>query len=169
VLALDLLDQLDFQWQATLRPCFAGLTDEQYRWEPVAGCWTIRPTGQMDRAWPAPDPPPFTTISWRLCHLAGAMAERASRHFGDGLWLWDTIFPTTVADAVDFADESYEAWTGPLRLLDDEALARPTGPAEGAFAEHPMSTLVLHLNREVIHHGAEVCLLRDLHRATFGG
>jgi len=27
-----------------------------------------------------------------------------------------------------------------------------------------MATLVMHINRELIHHGAEVCLLRDLYR-----
>jgi len=30
-----------------------------------------------------------------------------------------------------------------------------------------MSTLVLHINREVMHHGAEIALLRDLYRAKF--
>jgi hypothetical protein len=29
-----------------------------------------------------------------------------------------------------------------------------------------MAELVLHLNREAIHHGAEICLLRDLYRTT---
>ncbi len=28
-----------------------------------------------------------------------------------------------------------------------------------------MAMLILHLNREVIHHGAEITLLRDLYRA----
>jgi len=28
-----------------------------------------------------------------------------------------------------------------------------------------MAALVLHLNREVMAHGAEICLLRDLYRA----
>ena len=50
-----------------------------------------------------------------------------------------------------------------MRGLDAEALARPCGPAEGPFAEYPMATLVLHINREVIHHGAEISLLRDLY------
>jgi hypothetical protein len=27
-----------------------------------------------------------------------------------------------------------------------------------------MATLVLHVNREVLHHGAEIALLRDLYR-----
>jgi hypothetical protein len=32
-----------------------------------------------------------------------------------------------------------------------------------------MAALVLHINREVIHHGAEVALLRDLYRARPAG
>jgi hypothetical protein len=28
-----------------------------------------------------------------------------------------------------------------------------------------MAALILHISREAIHHGAEVCLLRDLYRA----
>jgi hypothetical protein len=36
----------------------------------------------------------------------------------------------------------------------------------GPYAALPMAALVLHLNRELIHHGAEIALLRDLFRAT---
>ncbi|MGI8574399.1 MAG: DinB family protein, partial [Egibacteraceae bacterium] len=44
-------------------------------------------------------------------------------------------------------------------------LARPCGPVEGPFSEEPFAALILHLNREAIHHGAEIALLRDLYRA----
>ncbi len=50
-----------------------------------------------------------------------------------------------------------------MRGLDDAALARAVGPAEGGFADHPMAALVLHIHREAIHHGAEIALLRDLY------
>jgi hypothetical protein len=29
------------------------------------------------------------------------------------------------------------------------------GPAEGPYADHPLSGLILHSNREAVHHGAE--------------
>ncbi len=41
---------------------------------------------------------------------------------------------------------------------------RPIGPSEGQFVEEPMAALVVHINREVLHHGAEIALLRDLYR-----
>ena len=50
-----------------------------------------------------------------------------------------------------------------MRGLDAAALANPRGPAEGPYAEYPMSTLVLHINREVIHHGAEIACIRDFY------
>ncbi|MEV4637855.1 hypothetical protein AB0J80_10915 [Actinoplanes sp. NPDC049548] len=31
--------QLDFYWETSLRPRLDGLTDEEYFWEPVEGCW----------------------------------------------------------------------------------------------------------------------------------
>jgi hypothetical protein len=36
-----------------------------------------------------------------------------------------------------------------------------TQPPE--FADAPLARLVLYTNVEVIHHGAEICLLRDLY------
>jgi hypothetical protein len=60
-------------------------------------------------------------------------------------------------------DDEYARWISGVRGLDDDGLARPCGPAEGPYADHPMSVLVLHINREVIHHGAEMALLRDLY------
>ncbi|MGE5287395.1 MAG: DinB family protein [Micromonosporaceae bacterium] len=60
-------------------------------------------------------------------------------------------------------DEAYAAWMNGVRGLGPEGLARPCGPAEGPYAKHPMGALVLHINREAIHHGAEIALLRDLH------
>jgi hypothetical protein len=50
-----------------------------------------------------------------------------------------------------------------VRGLGAEGLAQPCGPAEGPFADYSMAALVLHINREAIHHGAEIALLRDLY------
>jgi len=56
-----------------------------------------------------------------------------------------------------------------VRRLGADGLARAIGPAEGPWADHPMATLVLHINREMLHHGAEIALLRDLYRWHFDG
>ncbi len=51
-----------------------------------------------------------------------------------------------------------------MRTLGAEDLARPCGPAEGPCGAEPMAALVLHINREALHHGAEIAVLRDLYR-----
>ncbi|SHF38174.1 DinB family protein [Streptoalloteichus hindustanus] len=171
----ELVSQLDWYWMNQFRPRLAGLTDDEYRWEPVPGCWTVRPAADgrpvPDWEWPAPEPPPVTTIAWRVAHIGGpVLGFRASQHFGDGSLTLDTVeWPATAAAGLDFLDRQYAAWRSGLEALDVAELARPCGPAEGPYAELPLAALVLHVNREVHHHGGEVALLRDLYRASGAG
>jgi hypothetical protein len=61
-------------------------------------------------------------------------------------------------------DEGHDAWVGDVRGLGAAGLARPQGAiAPAQYADAPMAKRVLHVHREVIHHGAEICLLRDLY------
>lgn len=183
-LAARLADQLDWHWTHQLRPRLDGLTDAEYLWEPVPGAWNVRPrdphssapqrgSGPMtlDFAFPAPVPAPVTTIAWRLAHvIVGCLGIRAANHFGGAPCSADTFpYAATAAEALAQLDTAYAAWLAGVRGLDDAGLARPIGPAEGPFAAEPMVTLVLHINREVIHHGAEIALLRDLYVHRFPG
>ena len=61
-----------------------------------------------------------------------------------------------------FLSDEVERWLDVLRSVDDERMQQPCGPAEGPWGDRPFADLVLHINREVIHHLAEVALLRDL-------
>jgi DinB superfamily len=179
----ELMEQLDWHWRSHLRPRLDGLSDEEYQWEPVPGCWSVRPRAEartamaagagdhvVDYVYPEPSPPPVTTIAWRMAHISvGILGMRASNHFGDGSVSYETTdWPADAAGGVALLDGAYERWTSGVRSLDDDGLARPCGPAEGPFAAYPFAALVLHINREVIHHGAEITLLRDLwrHRAS---
>jgi hypothetical protein len=167
-------EQLDWHWRANLRPRMDGLTDEEYLWEPVPGMWSIRPRPDgegggglaIDFAYPAPDPTPVTTIAWRIIHLViGVFGMRAATHFGGPPVSYATgDYPGDAATALARLDAAYELWHNGVRSLADQDLRRPIGPAEGPFAEHPMAALILHINREAIHHGAEIALLRDLYR-----
>lgn len=179
----QLVDQLDRHWREHLRPELRGLGDEEYFWEPVAGCWSVRPRGTstapmaigdgeftIDFATPEPDPPPVTTIAWRLAHLVvGVLGARAAGHFGGPPADYRSFaYAGSAARALEQLDRAYEAWRDGVAGLDADGLARPCGPAEGPYADYPMAALVLHVNREVLHHGAEVLLLRDLYRHGAG-
>lgn len=163
-----LAEQLDFHWRLSLRPRLDGLTDDEYFWEPVADCWTVHRDGGVDFAYPPPEPAPVTTIAWRLAHIiVGVLAVRSHSHFGGRPADYESWQYATDADtALKQLDDAYRDWIEGVRRLDDTALAQPVGPAEGPFAEETMTTLVLHINREVIHHGAEIALLRDLYTHT---
>ncbi len=178
-----LAEQLDFHWRVQLRPRLDGLTDDELHWEPVPGCWGIRRREEArtplaagadlwvaDFAFPEPEPAPVTTIAWRLGHITvGCLAKRAADHFGSGGVAYETTdWPGTADATLARLDEAYTACMTPVRHLTPGELARPVGEAEGPWAHHPMAALVLHITREVLHHGAEVLLLRDLYR-TGGG
>jgi hypothetical protein len=124
--------------------------------------------GSVDFAYPPPQPEPFTTIAWRLAHvIVGVLAVRNFHHFGApeaGYETWS--YATDAATALTQLDEQYRTWIAGVRSLDDADLSRPCGPAEGPYAEHPLAALILHINREVIHHGAEIACIRDLYTHT---
>ena len=77
-------------------------------------------------------------------------------------------WPGSADEALAWVADGYHRWIDGVRALTPQRLAEPAGPTEAPFGHAPMSGLVLHVNREVIHHGAEVCLLRDLYRARRG-
>jgi hypothetical protein len=154
----ELLAQLEFYWDHNLWPRLRGLTDEEYFWEPVPGCWSVRRrddgTWSMDWEWPTPVPAPVTTIAWRLAHMGiQTLGIRASALFGDGSLTIDTVrWPRTASEALRALATHYEHWRRGVRAHQ---------PAD----EDSFTTLILHMNRELIHYGAEVGLMRDLFRS----
>jgi hypothetical protein len=154
------------------------MTDEEYLWEPVTDCWSIRPRGtctspspigsgawQRDDAPDDPYPAPVTTIAWRMAHMTvEVLAMRNASHFGGARADYeDWPYAGTAAAALAGLEEQYAVWSAGVHGLGQDGLSRPCGEAEGPFASYPLATLVLHINREMIHHGAEIALLRDLH------
>ncbi|MFU8872804.1 DinB family protein [Micromonospora sp. SL4-19] len=173
-----LREQLAWPWTNQLRDRLDGLTDDEYFWEPAPGCWSVRPRGTgtapvqagsgamtIDFAMPEPVPPPFTTIGWRLGHvIVGVLAVRNAAHFGRAPTDYRSFaYAATAATALAQLDAEYATWLAGVESLGEAGLARPCGEAEGPYAELPLAALVLHINRELIHHLAEVCLLRDLY------
>jgi hypothetical protein len=112
-----------------------------------------------------------------MMHIAvGCFVIRSSTFFGDGSAGADADMfaprrvpadlPHTAAEAVAFLDDSCREWYGHVSRLDAAGLGAPLGPKGAYFSAEPMAALIVHLNREVMHHGGEIGLLRDLYRAT---
>lgn len=173
-----LRNQIDWHWTHQVRERLAGLSDDEYFWEPVPDCWSLRPRGTstaqvqggagaftIEFAFPQPDPAPCTTIAWRLGHvIVGVLAMRNASHFGrEPVDYFSYEYAETAAEALQQLEHELSFWLAGVESLGEAGLARRCGEAEGPYAEWSMAALVLHINRELIHHLSEVCLLRDLY------
>jgi hypothetical protein len=150
----------------------AGLTDDEYLWEPAADMWSIRPdatgTWWPDRSVFPPEPAPLTTIAWRLAHVTDILSQERN-----GSWLGlvvvspdDLSAAATADDAVARLERANEIWNGYLQQVDEDTLGDAIGPIGGRYADATRCAFVLHELDEVIHHGAEIALMRDVYRAT---
>jgi hypothetical protein len=149
-----------------------GLTDAEYLWEPVPGCWSVRPGPSgfvVDGEQPEPDPPPVTTIAWRLLHLSASLSEHWLRAVafeqGAADFHLPTDVPATAADGIATFERACTRWRADITQLDDARLEEPLGPEGGPMADELVATFVEHIHDELIHHAAEIGLLRDLYRA----
>jgi len=163
-----LLAQMD-QTYGRLARRLDGLGDAEYRWEPVPGCWTVRRGASgawvADYAEPDPEPAPFTTIAWRLVHLADCKLVYHEWAFGRReLTFPDLAAPATAAGATTRLAEGQQRLRSALVGLDDHELDTPrwTNWGERWPAWRILGTMIDH----DAHHGAEIGCLRDLYRAT---
>jgi hypothetical protein len=172
----EVLDQLESHWVHQLRPRLDGLTDEEYLWEPVADCWSVRPRTQVPEAvahgsgayaWeygPTAGREPLTTIAWRIGHLAEGLAATAGTYFGGPSVDLDSYdYAGTATTALAQIDDEYAGFVAGVRAVGDVGLSEPQGDrSPPAYAQAPVARVVMYTAVEVFHHGAEACLLRDL-------
>lgn len=165
-----------------------AMTDDEYLWEPVPTCWSIRRraagpgpgatmlvgAGEWGRDSGRPShasPPPFTTIAWRLGHLSEMLSLRADHTIGShSLTRDDYRFSGDAAGALLAFDTGAAAWRAALVSADDAALdmvGRSTYP-NGSDPDDRFIETIWWVNQELLHHGAEIALLRDLYRARLG-
>lgn len=150
-----------------------GISEEEYFWEPVPGCWTVYPTG--DGKWtyhydlPAPEPHPLTTIAWRVVHITLCKVMYHEYAFGPGELDWMTIeTPPSMAETLA------ELERGQKLLVDDLASLREDRELDVERLANwgemmPTWRLFWILIHHDAHHGGEIGSLRDLYLHTQGG
>jgi hypothetical protein len=164
-----LLESLDYVW-SRIRERLAGISTEEYLWEPVADCWSVRPTAgggcEIERPTPVPSPPPVTTIAWRLWHIGSECLAGYTARGGLESWPLDVRglewYPEP-GPALQALDRAWAAFHGGLVRLGEEGLWRRLGPGWEPYENDSWAGLILHAQDELSHHGAEVALLRDLY------
>ena len=145
-----------------------GVTRDEYLWEPVEGCWTVREDGGRwvaDWADPDPEPAPVTTIAWRTWHVG---LQCLTSYVSPALGEW----PLPVdgrrwfgepAPALEALQTSYEVFRSRIDALGEDGVWGKLGPAWGSYADSTWVDLVVHALDELAHHGAEIALMRDLY------
>lgn len=219
------LDQFDHAREmAQVR--LTGLSDEEYLWEPVPGCWSVRRRGEARTprafgpgAWvldlgapdipageyaevarqaaggmsvakiaddwsvsverveqvlahtgtPEPDETPVTTIAWRLGHLHFCFAGGWEWTFGERRREPKLLvdFTPSAALALERFWALLDRWRESVATVTEEQLDT-VGFSQypyGSDADEPFISVLSGANLELIHHMAEIALLRDLWRA----
>jgi hypothetical protein len=166
---LDVLNaQLQTSWFA-LWAGLEGLTDEEYLWEPAPGSWTVRvhPDARWKRD--AGASPVAPTIAWRMCTLAGTQLLRYDWTFGERRIQWHDIdLPGSAAGAMAFLERAAVAWIQECAGLTVGDLDTPLCQWPGGPQGRPFAETLWWTNRDLIAAGAEILLLRDMHRARMG-
>jgi hypothetical protein len=152
---------------AELTKTLSGLTDAEYSWEPVVGSWRVFRESEgrwtYDYALPDPQPAPFTTIGWRLVHLALCKVMYHEWAFGPQEMTWTTVeTPGDVEAAIATLESGHGRLADDLASLDDGDLERRvlTNWGEEWQAWRIFTTMTDHDR----HHGGEIGVLRDLYR-----
>jgi hypothetical protein len=149
-----------------LRARLDGLTDDEYRWEPGPVAWNVHPTGDGHATWDfglgPSTPAPVTTIGWRLVHITDLLTEdRCATLLGLEPETIAFRIASTADDAISELDRGFALWR---RTLDRAEESRLGEPCEHTYWPDRL-TFAFHIIDELIHHAAEVALLRDLYAA----
>lgn len=168
---IALLDTFDDVW-AAFTDRLTGIGPDEYLWEPVAGCWSVRRgddgIARVDGDRRAdPDPAPVSTIAWRTWHVAvDCLDSYSSRILGaTGATVSGEEWHLDPQAAIDDAERAWRCFRNGVAARSVDEWWVELGDAWGPFARHSLLDLVLHALHEVTHHAAEVALLRDLHRS----
>jgi DinB superfamily len=151
---------------AAVRFALDGVTDDELRWEPVPRCWSVEVDATGHRRLEfgfGENPPPVTTIEWRVGHLGVWTIAYHDWIFGDATMRGEDVEvpagASRMASWLHDAEDRFITATGALNETQLD-VDRPT-QWDGLL---PVWQLVWAILAEHFHHGAEISLLRDLRR-----
>jgi hypothetical protein len=162
-----LLAQLDMSLALALER-LQGVTDEEFLWAPSVGAATVA-RGDDGRLGPVPVPdgdPRTRTIALLAGHLGEMALMRADYTNGDHRLTRDDItWPDRGSAGIEFVRDGWGRWRGAIADLDDaelDVVGRCDWP-RGLDPTLPILDIVWWMNRELIHHTAEMAFVRDLY------
>lgn len=160
-----LLAQLDDVW-GRVQDNLAGLTVEEFAWSPSENVWHLTQKNghwTIPYSWAPPEPAPFTTIGWRMAHLAANKVLVLDHAFGRRTArLADLDLPTDVAGMMNYLRECHLLLRAQVDGLTDDDLPAPrfTEWGEQRSTERIVISAILH----DLEHGAQIATVRELFR-----
>jgi hypothetical protein len=123
----------------------------------------------MEYERPEPAPPPLRTIAWLVAHLLEMLLMRHDYTLGSrSLDHQDLEWPATADAAVSALGQATDRWRSVFDLVpaaELDQVGRSTYP-HGLDPNLPLVDILWWMNREYIHHTAEIAFLRDLYAWT---
>lgn len=154
-----------------------GLDEDEYRWSPVPGAADLVPMvggGVVGDELVAADNhggEPVRTIAWSLAHLVDGFLTRAD-HVNGTHSLAEEYGPFTAdpSEAVEELRRAAARWRSAVAGASEEQATQVgySGYPAGLDRELPFVDIVWWVNRELIHHGADIAVVRDLYLALGG-
>lgn len=164
-----LLRHMDDAWRQ-VQGNIKGLTEAEFKWQPVENVWHLEERDgrwTIPYSWVAPDPAPFTTIAWRVAHLATSKTLAVEHAFGERKKkLADLDLPADAAGMADYLAESHSAFVKAVAVLTEADLAqlRYTSWGEQRSTAWIIGEIILH----DVEHGGQIAALRELYRHRYG-
>jgi hypothetical protein len=152
-----------------LRTRLAGLTDDEFFWEPIPGCWTIYEDKPGHWTYhyeiPDPDPAPITSIGWQIVHLATCKVIYWEWAYGPGrLTFPDLVTPHSAAGAIDELEKGQRMLRDQLAKLSDSLMDEPRKTNWGEL--WPAWRVFWTMADHDAFHGGVLGYLRDMYHWT---
>jgi DinB superfamily len=157
---------------ADMRSRLDGLGEDEFFWEPVPEPWTVFRDAPgrwtYHYAEPEPVPAPFTTIGWRLVHVALCKVMYHEWAFGArALDFTNVENPGDVTSSIAMLERGQALLSSDLAALADPDLDRMVLTNWGE--PWPAWKIFWTMTQHDAHHGAEIGVLRDLYRSMRAG
>jgi hypothetical protein len=144
------------------------MTDAECEWHPDASAVAVTVTADGKRrvTRPTEDVPRTRTIGLLIGHLGEMAVLRSDYANGTHAMSPDDIeLPVTAADGLTFVQQAWSQWRDTLASLADHELDI-VGRCDFPWGRDPDVTaldVTRWMNRELIHHTAEIAFVRDLY------
>ncbi|MBI3738211.1 MAG: DinB family protein [Chloroflexi bacterium] len=161
----SLLRQCDDVW-SRVQEYLAGIRADEFAWSPINNVWhLIEQNGRwtIPYAWVPPQPAPFTTIAWRMAHMAANKVLVLDHAFGKRqARLANLNLPADAEGMMNYLRDCHLPLRAQIEQLNDADLATPRYTEWGE--QRPTERIIVSAILHDMEHGAQIATVREFYR-----